>query len=139
RRRSAGTETEKTNLPAFRQGLREAGFVEGRTIAIEYRWADGNYERMPALAADLARRGVAVIATAGGPEPARAARAATATTPIVYVTGSDPVADGLVTSFNRPGGTVTGIHLFTTSPGSKRLEFIAELEPAARRGAFLAS
>ncbi|HMI12820.1 MAG TPA: ABC transporter substrate binding protein [Bradyrhizobium sp.] len=89
---------------------------------IEYGWAKGQYDRLPALAADLVHSQVNVIVTTGGPQPARAAQAATPTIPIVFASGSDPVQDGLVKSFNRPGGNTTGVHVFTTSLGPKRLE-----------------
>jgi ABC-type uncharacterized transport system substrate-binding protein len=96
-------------LRAFHQGLRETGFVEGRNVAFEYRWAEGEYGRFPTLAADLVSRKVAVIAASGGTPPALAAKAATATIPIVFVTGGDPVALGLVSSLSRPGGNLTGL------------------------------
>ena len=125
------------NLTGFRQGLSETGYVEGKNLTIDYRWAEGQYDRLQALAADLVRNQVAVIVTAGGPQVARAAQAATSTIPIVFQSGSDPVQDGLVNSFNRPGGNTTGVHVFTTSLGPKRLELLRELIPKASVIAFL--
>jgi putative tryptophan/tyrosine transport system substrate-binding protein len=128
---------EKEFLTAFCQGLSETGHIEGRNLTIEYRWADGRYERLPTFATELVRRPVSVIATTGGPQPARAALAATSTIPIVFTSGSDPVKDGLVKSLNRPGGNATGSHVFTTSLGPKRLELLRELVPKADAIAFL--
>src|SRR5271166_4768190 len=117
-------------LVMFRRGLKEVGFVEGQNIALEYRWADGQYDRLPALAAELVRRPVTLIATQA-PPAALAARAATTTIPIVFVVGFDPIAAGLVTSFNRSGGNATGMTLITGPLGQKRLEILRELAPKA--------
>ena len=124
-------------MPAFHQGLNEAGFVEGRNIAIEYRWAEGHYERLPELAADLVRRQVAVIAAISGTPAALAAKAATTTIPIVFAIGGDPVAPGLVTNLSRPGGNITGASFYTSPVVTKRLELARELAPRGTKIALL--
>jgi putative ABC transport system substrate-binding protein len=121
----------------LRQGLKETGYVEGENVTIVYRWAEGRYDRLPELAAELVRRPVAVIATGGGTLPARAVKEATATIPIVFSVPEDPVRLGLVTSLPRPGGNLTCVNFLTTELVAKRLELLREMVPAATRVAVL--
>ena len=119
-------------VAAFRQGLSEAGYIEGQNLAIEYRWAESHYDRLPALTVDLVGRKVDLIVTSGGDVVALAARNATSTIPIVFIGGGDPVEDGLVASLARPGGNVTGFTLLVDELNPKRLELLSELVPQAR-------
>jgi putative ABC transport system substrate-binding protein len=114
-------------MPGFHQGLNGVGFVEGRNIAIEYRWAQGDYQRLPALSADLVNRKVAVVAAISGTPAALAAKAATTTIPIVFAIGGDPIAPGLVTSLSRPGGNITGVSFYNSPLVTKRLDLAREL------------
>ena len=127
----------ESRLRAFRQGLAEAGYVEGRNVGIEFRWAEGQHSRLTALAAELVSRGVDVIVAPGGAPAAIAAKAATTSIPIVFEMGADPVALGLVESFSRPGGNLTGVASLNVDLSPKRLEFLHEVIPTARLVAVL--
>lgn len=124
-------------LPAFREGLRESGFSEGQNVAIEYRWAEGDYDRLPDFAAEFVRRRVDLIAATGGDRASLEAQKATSTIPIVFTGGSDPVVDGRVASLARPGGNLTGVNFLSSELYPKRLELLSELVPQARTIGFL--
>jgi putative tryptophan/tyrosine transport system substrate-binding protein len=134
----AGSAAERTaQVAAFRKGLAESGYQEGQNVALEFRWAEGQYGRFGELAADLVRRRVSVIVTPGSASAALAAKAATSTIPIVFGAGGDPVKEGLVTSLNRPGGNATGVNFFTVELVAKRMQLLRELERSAKRVAVL--
>jgi putative tryptophan/tyrosine transport system substrate-binding protein len=130
-------ETHAHRVAAFRRGLNETGYFEGRNVAVEYRWAEGRYDRFPELAAELVRRQVSVIVTSGSPVATNAAKAATSVIPIVFAVGSDPVKLGFVSNLARPDGNVTGVNFFVTELAAKRLGLLRELLPAAARVAVL--
>src|SRR5262249_26439589 len=133
----ASQEKFAANVAAFKQGLSQTGFIDGKNVAIEYRWANGQYDQLPALAADLVRRQVAVIATPGNAPAALAAKAATSTIPIVFGVGENPVTMGLVNSLAQPGGNATGFNFFANEIDAKRLGLMHELLPKAKRFAVL--
>ena len=122
-------ETAAHRVAAFRRGLNETGYFEGRNVAVEYRWAEGRYDRFPELAAELVRRQVSVIVTSGSIVATNAAKAATSVIPIVFAVGSDPVKLGFVSNLARPGGNVTGVNFFVTELAAKRLGLLRELLP----------
>jgi len=134
---SASPDSFALLLSAFHEGLKDGGYVEGKNVTVEYRWSDGQYDRLPALAADLVHRRVTVIAATGGTVTARAAKAATTTIPVLFIAGANPVADGLVSSFNWPGSNVTGVSVYTSELAPKRLELLRELVPKATKIAVL--
>ena len=134
---SASPEPYSSMMAAFRHGLAEAGYVDGQNVTIDYRWAEGQFDHLPALAAELVAHRPAVLVAGGGDVSAVAAKAATTTVPIVFTIGADPVKSGLVASLNRPSGNLTGVTFFTIALGPKRLEMLRELQPKAGKIAVL--
>jgi putative tryptophan/tyrosine transport system substrate-binding protein len=134
---SGSLDQYRSFLAAFRQGLNDGGYVEGRNVVIESRWADGRYARLPDLAADLVRRQVSLIAATGGSTSAHAAKAATSTIPVLFIGGDDPVGDGLVSSLSRPGGNLTGVGVITSELMPKRVQLLLQLIPGATKIALL--
>jgi putative ABC transport system substrate-binding protein len=132
-----GQEDAAHEADAFRRGLRDGGFVEGKNVRVEYRWASGHYDRLPALAAELVSLPVSVLAASGGESTVLAAKSATSTIPIVFTMSSDPVKLGLAASYNRPGGNVTGVNILSTSLEPKRLGLLHDLVPSALTIGFL--
>jgi len=132
-------ETFAVFVNGFRRGLRDNGYIEGQNLGIEYRWAEGQYDRLPRLAAELVARRVSILVSTGGEPAAFAAKAATSTTPIVFLIAGDPVRLGLVSAFNRPGGNLTGVVLLTTSLEPKRIGLLRDLLPNSSRLALLAN
>jgi putative ABC transport system substrate-binding protein len=130
---SRSPDESAAELVGFRKGLTEAGYIENQNVAIEYRWAENQYEQLPAMAADLVRRKVNVIAAVGGPVTGLAVKAATTTIPFVFITGVDPVKLGFVASFARPGGNATGVNMFITAVEAKRLGLFARTSASCRR------
>jgi putative ABC transport system substrate-binding protein len=129
---SASPQAWKNYVAGFRTGLKETGYVEGQNVAIEFRWAEGHYDRLPGMAADLVRRKVAVLVSTGGEPSVLAAKAATTTIPIVFTSGVDPIRGGFVSSLSRPGGNITGVNLFLSAIESKRLGLLRALVPGVK-------
>jgi putative ABC transport system substrate-binding protein len=135
---SSSPDTFPREVAAIVEGLKNTGFIEGRNLSIEWRWAEGQYNRLPSLAGELVNRGVAVIVAGDAPASA-AAKAATKSIPIVFITGADPIKTGLVDSFSRPGGNLTGVFVLISMLGTKRLELLRELVPSTSTFALLAN